>query len=150
MWRSFAIIFLASVLAGSAVAEGSCDPSDPKALALMAALRAANGRPALDRHAALHETGTVIRDGMAGTYEMYGDLHTLRTAGIHTLEGKVSGGGFDGTTAWHYGPDGKVTKSTDAREIANARSDAYGTLGAYNWPDRFPATFKYVGERCKN
>jgi hypothetical protein len=113
----------------------------------MAALRAANGGPALDRHAAFHETGTVIRDGMAGTYEMYGDLHALRTAGIHTLEGKVSGGGFDGTTAWHYGPDGKVTKSTDAREIANARSDAYGTLGAYNWPDRFPATFKYVGER---
>ncbi|HEY2068651.1 MAG TPA: hypothetical protein VGG48_03775 [Rhizomicrobium sp.] len=145
MWRMLAAISLASLLAVSAYAQASSDNSDPKALALMAACRAASGGHALDKHAAFHETGTILRDGMAGTYEMYADLHALRTAGIHTLEGKAGGGGFDGTTVWHLGPDGKVTKSTDAKEIANARSDAYFTIGAYNWPDRFPATFKYVG-----
>jgi hypothetical protein len=142
MWRMLVTIFLASL---PTYAHASSDTSDPKARALMAEFRAASGGPALDKHAAFHETGTIIRDGKAGTYEMYGDLHALRTAGIHTLEGKVGGGGFDGTTVWHLGPDGKVTKSTDAKEIANARSDAYFTISAYNWPDRFPAKFRYVG-----
>lgn len=147
MRRMLVTIFLASLLGGSAHARASGDTSDPKARALMAAFRAASGGQALDKHAAFHETGTILRDGKAGTYEMYADLHTLRTAGIHTLEGKVGGGGFDGTTVWHLGADGKVTKSTDAKEIANARSDAYFTIAAYNWPERFPATFKYVGSR---
>ncbi|HEX3942601.1 MAG TPA: hypothetical protein VHW69_00800 [Rhizomicrobium sp.] len=145
MWRMLATISLASLLALSAHAQPSTNTSDPKARALMAALRVASGGKALDKHDAFHETGTIIRDGKAGTYEMYGGLHALRTAGIHTLEGKVGGGGFDGTTAWHFGPDGKVMKSTNVKEVANARSDAYFTLGAYNWPERFPATFRYLG-----
>ena len=114
MWRMLVTIFLASLLGVSAYAQASSDTSDPKARALMAECRVASGGQALDKHVAFHETGTIIRDGKAGTYEMYGDLHALRTAGIHTLEGKVGGGGFDGTTVWHLGPDGKVTKSTDA------------------------------------
>ena len=146
MWRMLATIFLASLLGASAYARASSDTSDPKARALMAECRIASGGQALDEHAAFHETGTIIRDGKAGTYEMYGDLHALRTAGIHTLEGKVGGGGFDGTAVWHLGPDGKVTTSTDAGEIANARSDAYFTISAYNWPERFPAKFRYVGK----
>ena len=145
MWRMLVTVFLASLLEGSVYAQASSDTSDPKARALMAELRVARGGQALDKHVAFHETGTIIRDGVAGTYEMYADLHALRTAGIHTLDGKVGGGGFDGTTAWHLGPDGKVTKSTDAKEIANAKSDAYFTIGAYNWPERFPAKFRYVG-----
>jgi len=146
MRRMLVTILLASLSGVSAYAQTSNDTSDPKARALMAELRIASGGQALDRHAAFHETGTIVRDGKAGTYEMYADLHALRTAGIHTLEGRVGGGGFDGTTVWHLGPDGKVTKSTDAKEIANARSDAYFTIGAYNWPDRFPAMFKYAGD----
>ncbi len=145
MWRILATFSLASLLGISAYADAPRDASDPKALALMAQLRAANGGQALDKHAAFHETGTIIRDGKAGTYEMYADLHTLRTAGIHTLEGRVGGGGFDGTAVWHFGPDGKVTKSTDPKAVANARSDAYGTIGGYNWSERFPAKFRYVG-----
>jgi hypothetical protein len=145
MWRMLVTIFLASSLGGSA--QASSNASDPKARALMAEFRVASGGQALDKHMAFHETGTIIRDGKAGTYEMYGDLHALRTAGIHTLEGKVGGGGFDGTAVWHLGPDGKVTRSTDAKEIANAKSDAYFTIGAYNWPERFPAKFRYVGRQ---
>ncbi|MGH6871831.1 MAG: hypothetical protein ACREHE_10015 [Rhizomicrobium sp.] len=145
MWRMLATISMAGLLGVSAYAQAPRDASDAKAQALMAACRAASGGQALDKHMAFHETGTIIRDGKAGTYEMYADLHALRTAGIHTLGGQVAGGGFDGTTAWHLGPDGKVTTSTDAKEIANARSDAYFTIAAYNWPERFPATFRYVG-----
>lgn len=119
--------------------------SDAKALVLMAQYRAASGGAALDRYEAFHETGTIIRDGHAGTYEMYGDLHALRNAGVHTLDGKFGGGGFDGERAWRIGPDGKVAITTDAEAVREARAGAYFTIGGYNWPERFPATFSSVG-----
>jgi hypothetical protein len=117
------------------------------ALKLMAECKAASGGAALDRPVAFHETGTIVRDGKAGTYEMYADLHTLRTAGIHTLDGKVGGGGYDGTSTWNIGPDGKVIVSTDPTNLAEERSGAYITIGGYFYPDRFPATFHYAGRR---
>jgi hypothetical protein len=134
-----------AILAGGGV--HAQDRSDAVGLKLMAQCRAAGGGAALDRPAAFHETGTVIRDGHAGTYEMYGDLHALRTVGIHTLDGKVGGGGFDGKTAWSLGPDGKATTTSDPAALADARSGAYFTVGGYNWPDRFPARFNYLGVR---
>jgi hypothetical protein len=123
---------------GGADAKDGGASSDAKALALMAQYRAASGGAALDRHEAFHETGTIIRDGQAGTYEMYGDLHALRTAGVHTLDGKFGGGGFDGESAWHIGPDGKVSTTTDPEAVREAKAGAYFTIGGYNWPERFP------------
>jgi hypothetical protein len=140
-------LLLASVLGGPVCALAPHDSPDAKARRLMAQCRAASGGAALDRHAAFHETGTIVRDGKPGTYEVYADLHALRTSGIHIVDGKVGAGGFDGTTAWRQDSDGKITRVTDPKVIANARSEAYFTIGAYNWPDRFPATFRYVGAR---
>jgi hypothetical protein len=40
----------------------------------MAECKAAMGGPALDRPDAFRETGTMIRDSKAGTYETFGDL----------------------------------------------------------------------------
>ncbi len=74
-------------------AQAASEASDSVALKLMAACKAASGGAALDRPAAFHEVGTIVRDGMSGTYEMYADLHALRTACIHTIEGKIGGGG---------------------------------------------------------
>jgi hypothetical protein len=128
-----ATISLASFIGVSACAASS-DASDAKARALMAACRSANGGLALDKHEAFHETGTIIRDGMAGTYEMYGDLHALRTAGIHTLEGKVGGGGFDGSSIWNLGPGGKVTKAR--RDEPNLQPTSFSILST--WPSRVP------------
>jgi hypothetical protein len=133
---------LTALACGGAQAQ---DRSDAMGLRLMAECRAAGGGAALDRPAAFHETGTVIRDGHAGTYEMYADLHALRTVGVHTLDGKVGGGGFDGKTAWSIGPDGKAKAITDPEAVADARSGAYFTIGGYNWPDRFPAAFNALG-----
>jgi hypothetical protein len=130
---------------GGAHASDGGTSSDAKALALMAQFRAASGGAALDRHVAFHETGTIVRDGQTGTYEMYGDLHALRTAGVHTLNGKFGGGGFDGDTAWHLEPDGEVSTTRDPEAVREAKAGAYFTIGGYNWPDRFPATFTYVG-----
>ena len=128
-------------------AQAAPEASDSVALKLMAACKAASGGAALDRPAAFHETGTIVRDGMTGTYEMYADLHALRTAGIHTIEGKIGGGGYDGTRAWHFGPDGKVAITTDPAQLAQEKFGSYLTIGGYFYPDRFPATFKYLGRK---
>jgi hypothetical protein len=147
MQWTMALFAAAAVATGAASMEAGRSVSDAKADALMAQYRAASGGAALDRHDAFHETGTVLRDGHAGTYEMYGDLHTLRTAGVHTLDGKYSGGGFDGTVAWGIEPDGKVKRFTDPTMLRAERTSAYLTLSAFNWPDRFPARFAYVGPK---
>ena len=140
---------LAALIAAACltVAHAAPEASDPAALKLMAACKTASGGTALDRPAAFHETGTIVRDGHSGTYEMYGDLHALRTAGIHTIDGKVGGGGYDGTRAWHFGPDGKVVIITDPEQLAQQKSSAYFTLSGYFYPDRFPATFKSLGRK---
>jgi len=140
------LILAITGLVSGAAARGETG-SDLKALKLMAQLRAASGGASLDRHDAFLETGAVVRDGKAGTYEVYGDLHTLRTVSSHLFDGRARGGGFDGSAVWRRGPDGRVMRSTDPKDVATARSEAYFTIAAYNWPDRFPATFKYVGVR---
>lgn len=147
MQWSMAVFAVAAVAAGAASIEPGRPVSDVKADALMAQYRAAAGGAALDRHDAFHETGTAVHEGHAGTYEMYGDLHALRWAGVHTLDGKYSGGGFDGTVVWEIGPDGKVKTITDPAVVRAERTIAYLTLSAFNWPDRFPARFAYVGPK---
>jgi hypothetical protein len=141
MGRMLVTVFLASVLAGSAVAEGSRDTSDPKTLALMAALRAANGGPALDR---LRGVPRNRNDHPRWHDRHHRDVWRPSRAQDrrHPHAGRQ---GERRRLRWEpprlaLRPDSKVTKSTDAREIANARSDAYFTLGATNWPERFPAT----------
>lgn len=146
--KHFSVALAALItLACLASAQAAPDASDAAALKLMSQCKAASGGAALDRPAAFHETGTIVRDGQSGTYEMYADLHALRTAGIHTIEGKIGGGGYDGTRAWQFGPDGKVVIITDPAQLAEERFGAYLTIGGWFYPDRFPATFKYLGRK---
>ena len=140
-------VALAVLVTVACLAQAVPAASDPVALKLMAECKAASGGPALDRPAAFHETGTIVRDGKSGTYEMYGDLHAIRTAGIHTIDGKIGGGGYDGPRAWHFGPDGKVVITTDPAQLVQERTGAYFTISGYFYPDRFPATFKYLGRK---
>jgi len=140
-------VALAALVTVACLASAQAAPSDPAALKLMAKCKAASGGTALDRPVAFHETGTIVRDGKSGTYEMYADLHAIRTAGIHTIDGKIGGGGYDGTSAWHFGPDGKVVVITDPAQLAQEMTGAYFTIGGYFYPDRFPSTFKYLGRK---
>jgi len=148
--RDALTVFLAIIPGASLIML--CPPNaaaatDAKAARLMAELRAASGGPSLGRHAAFHEAGTVVRDGKTGTYEVYADLHSLRYAATHVLDGTPGGSGFDGRLVWRLGPDGKVTTSTDPKAIAEMKAGAYFTAGAMNRPEEFPATFRYVGRR---
>ncbi|HEY1752422.1 MAG TPA: hypothetical protein VGG29_14275 [Caulobacteraceae bacterium] len=141
-----ALLTIALAVTAAAPARAA-DGSDPKALQLMAQLRALSGGGLLARHAAFHEAGTVLRDGKAGTYEVYTDLHSLRYAATHVIAGTPGGGGFDGRVVWRLGPDGKVTTTTDPKAIAQVKANAALTLDAVNRPEAFPATFRYLGRK---
>ncbi len=146
--KRFSVALAALItMACLASAQAAPEASDSVALKFMAKCKAASGGASLDRPAAFHETGTIVRDGKSGTYEMYGDLHAIRTAGIHTIDGKIGGGGYDGTRAWHFGPDGNVVIITDPAQLAQEMTGAYFTISGYFYPDRFPATFKYLGRK---
>jgi hypothetical protein len=146
MARSIAagMLMLATSLAAPAVAA---DRAHDKATELMNQLKAASGGAALDRPDGFHETGTVVRDGRSGTYEYWGDLHTLRSLGSHTF-GKATGmGGFDGKTAWSVDPSGKVLIDSTPKGLRGARLGTYISIGGYFYPERFPAAFAYKGRR---
>ena len=114
---------------------------------LMAQMKAAMGGAALDAPAGFHEAGTFVRDGVAGTYEVWADLHALRSAAAQTSDKKTLKRGFDGQNAWSAGPDGVVKMDTSPKGLAIARLGTYLTIAAFFYPDRFPARFEYRGRR---
>ena len=113
----------------------------------MAQMKAASGGAAIDRPAGFHETGTVAFDGTPGTYEVWADLRALRSATTHTIAGRTRSSGFDGRRTWSVGPDGVVTTDDSPQGVASARLGTYLTIGAYFYPERFPARFDYRGRR---
>ena len=121
--------------------------SDPIALDVIAAARAATGGAALDKPQMFRERGVITRDGKTGTYETYGDLTALRSQGTRTFDGQTVGGGFDGQVAWRLMPDGSVQTVTDAAALRGERLGTWLTLSGYLYPDRFPAEFRYLGRR---
>ena len=118
-----------------------------EAARLMAQMKAASGGEALDALAGFHETGTTVRDGVAGTYEVWGDLHALRSTGGHSLAGRTATSGFDGRQAWAVGPDGAVHVDTSPSGLSSARLSTYLTISGFFYPDRFPARFESRGRR---
>jgi hypothetical protein len=121
--------------------------SDPKALRILAECQAATGGPALDRPDAFRETGTMTRDGKAGSYETFGDLRSLRSSSSQTFDGKTRRAGFDGQASWRVGADGAVNVAADDQTLRGERLGTYLTLSGYLYPKRFPATFRYIGRR---
>lgn len=110
-------------------------------------MKAASGGAALDRPPGFHEAGTVVRDGATGTYEIWADLHALRSTGTHSFGAKTGTSGFDGRRAWAVGPDGAVHVDTSPQGLAGARLGTYLTIFGFFYPDRFPAQFESRGLR---
>jgi hypothetical protein len=137
-------------LIAAALAAWSCtNPRDPasEGARLMAQLKAASGGAALDAPAGFHEKGDVVLEGARGTYEVWGDLHALRSVATHTIGGSTSTGGFDGQTAWSVGPDGAAKTDTSPEGVAAAKRSTYLTISGFFYPDRFPARFEYRGRK---
>jgi hypothetical protein len=137
-------------------------PSTTLTLALAATIAAA--APAL-AHQKAPDAATILRqakaaaggaalDAQAGTYEegVHGAIHyktwlTHRQYGMRSdseHDGVTSAVGFNGKIQWRLGPDGKVTIKDDAASISEAITTAYVSVGGYFFPDRFPATVRYL------
>jgi hypothetical protein len=114
---------------------------------LMALMKVASGGAALDKPSGFHETGTALRDGMAATYETWGDLRSLKSVSHNKVGDMTMASGFDGSTSWSMGPGGEVEIDTSATGVSGARLGTYLTTAAYFYPDRFPARFEYAGPK---
>ena len=140
-------LFLPVVGALIAAPSGKPTSGMEEGTRLIAQLKAASGGAALDAPAGFHEVGTVTRDGVSGTYEVWADLHTLRSTAAHTFGKNTSTSGFDGEKAWSVGPDGRVQEVTSPEGLASARLGTYLTVFGFFYPDRFPARFQSRGRK---
>jgi len=145
MIRRGLIVLVATMICACATA-----PPDPMAQGarLMAQFREASGGARLDALTTYHSSGKRVRDGrINGTFDAWGDFRTMANTTVETFDGVTATGGYDGKVAWGLGPDGKARINSNPQSLPGARLGAYlNTLG-YLFPDRFPATFEYLGQQ---
>ncbi|MHB8285893.1 MAG: hypothetical protein ACYDD1_14620 [Caulobacteraceae bacterium] len=124
-----------------ALATPPAPPFDSAALAILATAKQASGGAAWDKITGWHEHG--VHDDVA--YETELNFHNYGTIFKNTRRGKTKTRGYNGRVAWDQGTDGRVTISSDPMRLAEARQSAYGSTYAWFFPQRFPASFKYLG-----
>ena len=141
------------VIALGLVATATAAPAQSEegsAQALLAQMKAACGGSAWDRVQSWHETGSVeFPNGQTAENEVWHDMHSLKSAMIGRMGGKVvRRAGFDGTSYWQAGPDGQVQTGNDPMGLRSQRRDAY--LSSFGWffPDRFPATVELAENKA--
>lgn len=143
------VIALISVL----ISACATTPPDPlkKGARLMAQFRAASGGARLDRLSTYHSSGKRVRDGrINGVFDAWGDFRSMANTTVETFEGVTATGGYDGKVAWGLGPDGKARINSNPQSLPGARLGAYLNTWGYLFPDRFPATFEYLGRQTVN
>jgi hypothetical protein len=137
------LLAAALVLAASALPAAG----DPRADQLLAAAKDATGGKAWDKIVTWHEQGTADAGGLSGPYDSWIDLPTLRNSLTFSM-GPVSGGsGWDRTHVWTTDSSKEVRIEASDEAVSQATQDAYRGASAYYFPDRFPATREYAGER---
>lgn len=134
-----ALLFTTAAGLGPAQAAGSSD----RALAVLAAAKAAMGGPAWDRISGWRERG---RHGEVA-YETLLDFHRYGARFASTRNGATRVHGFNGTIVWDRGPDDKVAVSRAPAQLAEAEQSAYASTFAFFFPRRFPARFEDLGVR---
>jgi len=137
-------------LLASAAAAAPVESGKVGAQALLAQMKSACGGSAWDRVQSWHEIGNVeFPNGQTAENEVWHDMHSLKSAMIGRIGGKVvRRAGFDGTTYWQTGPDGRVRTGNDPAGLRRQRRDAY--LSSFGWffPDRFPATVELAEDKA--
>lgn len=134
------LLFAAALMsAGGAAAEPA---SSSKAEAVLAASKGATGGDAWDRSDGCHEQGT-HGDGAV----RYDTWFSLRHYGmrVESLGGGNSRAmGFNGKLSWRTDEKGVAQVSSDAGALQEAKLTAYLSNNGFFFPQRFPATFRYV------
>jgi hypothetical protein len=143
----------AALALSTAVACASTPDPDPvkRGTQLMAQMKAASGGAKLDKLTTYHQTSRLVRDGtISGESESWGDYRTGAFAIIETFAGTTVTAGYDGKVGWQLGPDGKARTEANPERLASAHLNSYLNTQGYFFPDRFPATFTYRGQREAN
>jgi hypothetical protein len=131
-------VFAAVVCAAPMLAAAA--GHDPASILRQA--KAAAGGAAWDAKTGSYEEGV----HGAVRYKTWLDYRTYRMRSESEHDGVRSTVGFNGKISWRVGPDGKVTVKDDPDTLREAITTAYASNAGYFWPDRFPATFRYVRE----
>lgn len=114
---------------------------------LLALMKEAHGGAALDAPSGFHEEGAFTIGEESGTYEAWGDLHSLRFATARTADGKTRRSGYNGEVHWARRPDSGTTSTTALPNLLYANLFGYVMNGGFFHPDRFPAEIAYAGRR---
>ncbi|HWE44948.1 MAG TPA: hypothetical protein VG407_02880 [Caulobacteraceae bacterium] len=129
---------LAAFLATPCLVWAHGEGRDPAAI--LRAARVATGGRALDAKDGAYEEG---RHGDT-TYRTWLDFKHYGMKSESLRDGKRRTVGFNGSIQWTQGPDGAVTVKSDADSLREAVTTAYVSNNGYFYPERFPASFRYV------
>lgn len=136
--RTIIALMLCPAIAGISEAR----ISTPKAETIVAASKRATGGTAWDKPQGCIERGTHA-DGTV----TYLTRFSLREYGMRTdgdRGGNVRSMGFDGKVRWQTTGAGKVDIASDPASLREAIVTNYLSTNGFFFPDRFPATFKFV------
>lgn len=109
------------------------------------------GGAAWDRVKSWHEKSEAdIKDMPPIQNEVWHDMRSLKSSMTSFSNGRaIRKTGYNGTSAWRVGPDGRVNVVSDEAVLRRQRRDAY--LSSFGWffPKRFPAKFKLLADRSR-
>ncbi len=132
-----------SVLAVFGMAGAGAASPQSKAAAVVAASKRATGGKAWDAVQGCHEEGT--RADGAITYTTRFSLTHYGMRIDSQRGGNTRSMGFDGKSAWQS-MGGKTAVSADPDSVKEAILTDYLSINGFFFPDRFPATFRYLRE----
>lgn len=132
-----------AVLAVFGIAGPGAASPESRAAAVVAASKRATGGAAWDAVQGCHEEGT--RGGGAIAYTTRFSLMHYGLRIDSQRDGNTRSMGFDGKSAWQS-MGGKTAVSADPDALREATLTDYLSINGFFFPDRFPATFRYLRE----
>ena len=136
--RIIAALFVVSSLSSVGKARAPL----PKAEAVIVAAKRATGGVAWDKPQGCTEEGTHGDGAIA-----YRTRFSLRNYGMRIDSergGHKRSMGFNGKARWQSGADGKIGILSDPASLEEGTLSNYLSISGFFFPDRFPATFKYI------
>jgi len=107
-------------------------------------LEATGGRAAFEAEKTVHLEGTITAMGLSGTFEGVRQRPDRRASATALGPLRLQEG-FDGTTAWRIGPDGKMVK-LDGIDLEDAKASTWFENERWLEPDQGGGTVRVQGE----
>ncbi len=111
---------------------------------LLAQAKAASGGDAWNRVHSIKMEGTASAGGLSGTFEQLEQLNGGASLLQYKLGPEQARSGFDGKVSWKQGPSGDIALQNSDAGKQLAASDAYLATRAYWFPQRWPASVRFL------